>query len=302
MKIILRMIPALFTLVVLIVTGSSQGKKNMRIYISVDMEGIAGVVTADQLLPAGFEYERFRVFMTDEVNVAIEGARAAGATEFVMSYSHGNSQNLLIDKLPKDVLLVRGSPRPLSMMEGIDNSFAGAMFIGYHASTNNKSGVRAHTMSSALLTNISIDGISVPEAGFNAPIAGQFGVPVIMITGDDVIIKEAQALLGNIEGAAVKRAIGFHSAESMTPEAARDLIRRKAQDAVSRIGDFKPYKVRTPVQLDISFKNYRPSELLSYLSIVERPDSHSIRFMAKDMVEAQKFLEFVTSYQPDLAP
>jgi D-amino peptidase len=302
MKIILRMIPALFTLVVLIVTGSSQGKKNMRIYISVDMEGIAGVVTADQLLPAGFEYERFRVFMTDEVNAAIEGARAAGATEFVISDSHGNSQNLLIDKLPKDVLLVRGSPRPLSMMEGIDNSFAGAMFIGYHASTNNKSGVRAHTMSSALLTNISIDGISVPEAGFNAAIAGQFGVPVIMITGDDVIIKEAQALLGNIEGAAVKRAIGFHSAESMTPEAARDLIRRKAQDAVSRIGDFKPYKVRTPVQLDISFKNYRPSELLSYLSIVERTDSHSIRFMAKDMVEAQKFLEFVTSYQPDLAP
>jgi D-amino peptidase len=302
MKVILRLIPALFALVVLIVTGSSQGKKNMRIYISVDMEGIAGVVTADQLLPAGFEYERFRVFMTDEVNAAIEGARAAGATEFVISDSHGNSQNLLIDKLPKDVLLVRGSPRPLSMMEGIDNSFAGAMFIGYHASTNNKSGVRAHTMSSALLTNISIDGVSVPEAGFNAAIAGQFGVPVIMITGDDVIIKEAQVLLGNIEGAAVKRAIGFHSAESMTPEAARDLIRRKAQDAVSRIGDFKPYKVSTPVQLDISFKNYRPSELLSYLSIVERTDSHSIRFMAKDMVEAQKFLEFVTSYQPDLAP
>jgi len=303
MKPILQSIAVgLLALSALIVPGNSQEKKDMKIYISVDMEGIAGVVTADQLLPGGFEYERFRVFMTDEVNAAIEGARAAGATEFVISDSHGNAQNLLIDKLPADVRLVRGSPRPLSMMEGIDNSFAGAVFIGYHASTNNKSGVRAHTMSSAMLTNISIDGVSVPEAGFNAAIAGHFGVPVIMISGDDVIINEAHALLGNIEGTVVKRAIGFHSAETITPQAACSLIRQSAQRAVSHIADFKPYKVKEPVQLDISFKNYRPSEILSYLPIVERTDSHSIRFMAKDMVEAQRFLEFVTSYQPDLAP
>ncbi|HEY6331518.1 MAG TPA: M55 family metallopeptidase [Blastocatellia bacterium] len=299
----LGLLPVLILFVCTVLAGAgSQARKAMKIYISVDMEGVAGVVTADQLLPSGFEYERFRVFMTDEVNAAISGARDAGATEFVISDSHGNSQNILIDKLPSDVRLVRGSPRPLSMMEGIDSSFAGVIFIGYHASTNNMSGVRAHTMSSALLTNISIDGRSVSEAGFNAAIAGHFGVPVIMISGDDVIIKEAQAMLGNIKGAVVKRAIGFHSAESMTPQAAQILIRETARDAVSRIGDFKPFKVKEPVQLDISFKNYRPCELLGYLPIVERTDSHSIRFMAKDMVEAQKFLEFVTSYQPDLAP
>jgi D-amino peptidase len=266
------------------------------------MEGIAGVVTGDQLGPAGFEYQRFREFMTDETLAAIEGARAAGATEFVVADSHGNGESLLIEKFGKDVQIVRSWPRPLAMMQGIDDTFAAAFFIGYHTSTTNPTGVRAHTMSSATLADIRLNGLSVPEAGVNAAVAGSFHVPVVLITGDDAIIKEASALLPGIEGATVKWAYGFHSARTMTPAAACDLIRQKAKVALSRAKEIRPYVVKTPIDLEVRFKNYRPAEVLAYLPNVERIDSHTIRFRAKDIVEVTRFLEFMENYEPGLAP
>jgi len=282
--------------------AQEQQNKKMKIYISADMEGVAGVVTGEQLGPAGFEYARFREFMTLEVLTAVEVALALGATEVMVSDSHGNGQNLLIERLPKNVTVVRSWPRPLMMMQGIDSSFDAAIFIGYHSGTTNPEGVRAHTISSARLADVRLNGASVPEAGVNAAIAGHFGVPVIMVSGDDAAVKETQALLGDVEGAVVKWAYGFHSARTMTPEAARDLIREKVQRAVGRIRDFKPYKMKAPVTLDVRFKNYRPSEVLAYLSAVERTDAHSIRFVGRDIVEVSKFLEFITTYEPGLEP
>ena len=283
------------------VTANAQNKP-LKIYISADMEGVVGVVTNEQLGPQGFEYARFREFMTNEVNAAIEGAMAAGATGIVVSDSHGNGQNLLIEKLPTNVLLVRAWPRPLMMMQGIDETFAGAMFIGYHTATTSSQGVRAHTISSARLADVRLKGVSVSEAGLNAAIAGHFNVPVIMISGDDAVVKETQALLGDVEGAVVKWASGFHSAKTMMPEMSQQLIREKVKTAIGRIKDFKPYKLAPPIQLDVRFKNYRPSEMLSYLSIVERTDAHSIRFTGKDMIEVSKFLEFIVTYEPALEP
>ena len=274
----------------------------LKIYISADMEGVVGAVTGEQLGPQGFEYGRFREFMTQEVNAAIEAAFAAGATEIVVSDSHGNGQNLLIEKLPKNILLVRAWPRPLMMMQGIDETFAGAIFLGYHTGTTNSQGVRAHTISSARLADVRLKGVSVSEASLNAAIAGHFNVPVIMISGDDAVVKETQALLGDVEGAVVKWASGFHSAKTMMPEAAYQLIREKVKRAIGRINEFKPYKLAPPIQLDVRFKNYRPSEVLSYLSIVERTDAHSIRFTGKDMIEVSKFLEFIVTYDPNLEP
>jgi D-amino peptidase len=285
-------------------TAFTQPKK-LKIYISVDMEGIVGVVSQEQLGPTGFEYNRFREFMTNETNAAIEAAFEAGATEIVVSDSHGNGQNILIEKLNPRVTLVRSWPRPLAMMQGIDETFDGAIFIGYHSSTTNMEGVRAHTMSSARFADVKLNGTSVPEAGLNAAIAGHFNVPVIMISGDDVIVKEAQAMLGNIEGAAVKEAIGFHSAKTLMPDAAYALIRAKVTNAMARLkrpGEFKPYKIKEPTTLDLRFKNYRPSEILAYLSIVQRTDSHSIRFIGKDILEVTRFLEFVTNYESTLEP
>jgi D-amino peptidase len=294
---------ALIPLVLLCFVVSSNAQQNrVRIYISADMEGVVGVVTGEQLGPQGFEYQRFREFMTQEVNAAIQGAIDGGATEIVVSDSHGNGQNLLIEKLPRGILLVRSWPRPLGMMQGIDSTFAGAVFIGYHSGTTNPEGVRAHTLSSARLTDVKLNGVSMSEAGINAAIAGHFNVPVIMVSGDDVVVKETTALLGNIEGAVVKWASGFHSAKTIMPEASYQLIREKVQKAVSRIRDFKPYKLTTPVKLEVRFKNYRPSEVLSYLSIVERPDAHSIRFTGGDMIEVSKFLSFINTYELNLEP
>ncbi len=275
----------------------------LKVYISADMEGVAGVVTGDQLGPPGFEYERFRGFMTNEVLAAIDGARAAGATEILVSDSHGNGENLLIERFPKDVQIVRAWPRPLAMMEGIDASFDAVLFVGYHASTTYREGVRAHTMSSANLADVRLNGVSVPEAGLNAAIAGHFRVPVAMISGDDAAVKEAQALLGPIEGAVVKWNAGFHSARTLTPEASCDRDPRGREDGASAgCSAMKPYEVAAPVTLDVRFKSYRPSEVLAYLPIVERTDAHSIRFRGKDMVETIRFLEFLTNYEPGLSP
>lgn len=292
----------LLPLLLLCCVVSINAQNRLKIYISADMEGVVGVVTGEQLGPTGFEYQRFRELMTQEVNAAIEGALAGGATEIVVSDSHGNGQNLLIEKLPRDILLVRSWPRPLGMMQGVDATFAGAVFIGYHSGTTNPEGVRAHTLSSARIADVKLNGVSVSEAGINAAIAGHFNVPVIMVSGDDVVVKETTALLGNIEGAVVKWASGFHSAKTIMPAASFELIRNKVRTAVGRIKDFKPHKLTNPVKLEVRFKNYRPSEVLSYLSIVERADAHSIRFTGKDMLEVSKFLSFINTYELALEP
>lgn len=290
------------SLLTLVCAAGAAAQRPVKVFISVDMEGITGVVTSEQLGPDGFEYQRFREFMTQEVAAACEAAFAAGATEIVVADAHGNGQNLLIEKLPKQVTVVRAWPRPLMMMQGLDETFAGAIFLGYHTGTTNPRGVRAHTISSARLTDIQLNGRSMPEAGINAAIAGHFNVPVIMVSGDDAAVGETQALLGDVEGAVVKWASGFHSARTLTPEVAQGVIREKVSRAVARVRDFKPYRIQTPVRLDIRFKNYRPAEVLSYLPIVERTDAHAVRFNGRDMIEVSKFIEFVMYYEPGLEP
>jgi len=287
---------------VLSAVSPATAQDGLKIYISADMEGVVGTVTGEQLGPSGFEYEQARRWMTEEVNAAIRGARAAGATEILISDSHGNGQNLLLDELPEDVRVIRSWPRPLGMMAGIDDTFDGAIFIGYHASTNNSMGVRAHTMSSARLTSVKLNGVPVPETGLNAAVAGYFGVPVIMISGDDVIAEEATTLIGDVETAVVKRAYGFHSAETLMPAAAYRLIEETAARAVGRIDDFRPWDLGGPIELEVSFKNYRPVEALEYLEIVERIDSHTIRYTGPDMIAVSNFLTFLLNYDSSAQP
>jgi D-amino peptidase len=282
-------------------TGAT-AQQGLKVYISADMEGVVGAVTGDQLGPSGFEYGRFRQIMTNEVNAAIEAARAMGATEILVSDSHGNGENLLIEELPADIQLVRSWPRPLMMMEGIDESFDAAIFIGYHASTTNTQGVRAHTISSASLTAVRLNGVEMMEASINAAIAGDFGVPVVMISGDDATVEEARRIIGDVEGAVVKWSYGFHSARTIMPEASYALIDERVRAALGRLDDFEPYRMEGPIELEISFKNYMPAELLAYLPNVERVDAHTIRFTGRDMTEISKFIEFTTSYSVGVTP
>lgn len=281
--------------------AAAQARK-LKVHISVDMEGIAGIVTAEQLGPTGFEYQRFREFMTLEALAAVNAARAAGATEIVVADSHGNGQNLLIERFPMDVRVIRSWPRKLGMVAGIDDGVDAAMFIGYHAGTSNPTGVRAHTFSSANLTRVALNGVNVTEGHWNAAIAGHFGVPVVMMSGDDAAIAEVRKAVGNIEAAETKRTLGFHSALSLTPAASADLIGQRTLAALRRLQEFKPLKVQTPVTVDVSFKNYLPAEVLAYLPLFERTDSHSIRFRAKDMVEASLIMTFLGEYRADITP
>ncbi len=279
------------------------GSQGPKIYISADLEGVTGVVTDQQLGPEGFEYERFRRFMTQEVLAAIEGARAAGAGEILVADAHGNGENLLIDELPDDVKVVRSWPRRLGMMHGLDSTFGGAVFIGYHSGTTNPEGVRAHTNSSATLAAVRINDRAANETVWNAAVAGHLGVPVIAISGDDATIAEARETLGDgFEAAVVKWSHSFHSATTLTPAAGQAVIRDAVERGVRRLDQIEPYQVSTPVTVTVRFKNYRPSQLLAFLPLFERADAHAVRFEAADITAATPILEFLTSYRPDITP
>jgi D-amino peptidase len=293
---------ALATAATALVAPAGAQSARLKVHISVDMEGVAGVVTGDQLGPPGFEYERFRQFMTKEALAAVQAAKEAGATDVVVADSHGNGQNLLIDQFPPDVRIVRSWPRPLEMMGGLDETFDAAIFIGYHASTHNPAGVRAHTFSSATLTRVALNGVEMSEGSWNAAIAGHFGVPIIMMSGDDAAIAEVRKIVGPIEAAETKKSLSFHSALTLTPQAAADLIGQRVRAALGRRAEFKPYRQPGPVTVDVSFKHYRAAETLAYLPLFERANAHSIRFRAKDMVEAASIMAFIGDYQPDVTP
>ncbi len=277
-------------------------QRPFKVYISVDMEGIAGVVTAEQLGPGGFEYQRFREFMTSEALAAVTAAKQAGATEIVVSDSHGNGQNLLIERFPSDVTIIRAWPRPLGMMEGIDSTCSAAIFIGYHSSTANPTGVRAHTFSSANYAGFRANGKEVSEGGWNAMIAGHFGVPVVLISGDESAIADLKAVAPDAEAAIVKHSISFHSAATATPQSAEALIKLKAGQGLERRAQIKPVARAGAVTIDLTFKSYMPALVLSYLPLFTRTGSHSIRFPAKDVVEASRIMQFIGSYEAGLTP
>jgi D-amino peptidase len=278
-------------------------QRPVKVFISVDMEGIGGVVTDQQIGPTGFEYNRFREFMTAEAIAAIEGARAAGATEFVVADAHGNMQNLIIERFGRDVRIVRGSPRPLSMMQGIDSTFSAAFFIGYHSATTNSAGVRAHTISSATFAALKINGKASAESGLNAAIAGYYGVPVALISGDEAAVGELRAMVPTAEGAIVKQSISFHAATVMTPEASQAIIKEKARAAITRLREMRVYaEPAGPVRLELTYKNYTPAEMMAYLPGVERIDAHTIRYTGRNILDLPRFIQVATGYRADLTP
>lgn len=277
-------------------------QRPLKVLISVDMEGVTGVVTGDQLGPSGWEYARFREFMTNEALSAVEAAKESGATEVLIVDAHGNGENLLIERFPPDVRIVRSWPRPLSMMEGIDSTFGAVVFVGYHSATTNPRGVRAHTISSATFAAIELNGVPMAESGINAAIAGHFGVPVVAISGDDAAVAEAQQLIPGVEGAVVKRAISFHSANTLTPQAGAALIKEKVKSGLAKRASIRPHIVRAPLRLDVTFKNYTPAEIVAYLPGIQRVNAHTIRFAGRDILEVSKFIQFLTTYQAGLTP
>lgn len=261
-----------------------------RVFISADLEGISGVVHGEHTMRDGREHNLARELMTGEVNAAIQGALAAGATEIVVNDSHGSMRNLYPDKLHSAALLLTGSPKALSMMEGIqDGDFHCAMFVGYHAAMGH-SGVLSHTYWGTVVRQVKLNGIELGEVGVNAAVAGYFDVPVALVTGDDRVCAEASALLPGVFTAQVKQARSRYSALGLHPDKARELIARQAKAALEAADNLRPYQLTAPVTMELSFLHSGQAEAASGLPGVEAIDPTTLVFQGTDTMQAFRML------------
>jgi len=294
---VIKKTTSLIALLLVFATGSFAQGKQLKVYISADMEGVGGVSTWDvQASAKGRECDQFRRLMTLEVNAAIAGAFDAGATEVLVSDSHGDAQNIDVELLDSRASVIRAWPRPLGMMQGVDSSFEAVVFIGYHAREGRADAVLAHTFSGDEV--VKLNGVEMSEAGYNAAIAGDFGVPVVFLSGDQTICKDARELLGPIETATVKQAIGFHSARMIPPGQAQALIREGVKRGVERRKDLKPFRVTRPVKTEVRFNEIVKAEVASYIPGVDRISGNTIVFTTPDMTTASQFLEAIESLKP----
>lgn len=273
----------------------------MRFFICADIEGVGGVVSRDQSgVATGFEWERARLWMTEEVNAAANAAFKAGCTEVVVCDSHGSGQNILIERLPDNTTLVRGGPRPLMMMQGIEvGSYVGAMLLGHHSGSTYAAGILGHTFKGVSYREVRLNGRTVNESGFNAALAAHFGVPIIAISGDDAYVEETRALLGDVEAATVKWTYSFMSARNMRPQDAQAVIAETVTKAFARLKEFKPQPLSNPVTLDMEFKHRLPVDTLSLLPMIERTGAYGVRYVGKDIVEISRLISFISRFSSD---
>jgi D-amino peptidase len=252
----------------------------MKVFITVDMEGIAGLVTWD-----GTQKALERQLMTEEVNAAARGAFAGGASEVLAGESHGNMRNLLPDLLDERVGFLSGQPKPMNHVGGVDASFDMALFCGYHAKAGTLHGVMAHTYAGHVFS-LSFNGIEVGEIGADAALCGFYGVPVGLVCGDRAACAEARALLGAVETVAVKEGISRSAAKCIPVAQARAEIEAAAERAVRRASAFRPYTFEGSVTAEVVFTDPSYADTLEHLDFVERVDGRTIRVVAEDYLRA----------------
>ena len=270
----------------------AQSGNGPKVFISVDMEGITGVANWEDVSRSGKDYDLFRKIMTHETNAAIEGALAAGATDVVVRDSHSSARNLLPDLLNKNARLIRDwSGGPKSMMEGIDETFDAAVFIGYHAKAGTPDSLLDHT-SSGSVTDFSVNGISMPEAGYNALIAGTYNVPVVFAAGDRTLCDQITTLLGEVETVPVKEGIGA-AAVSLHPEVTRERIRAGVEKALHRLDDFEPYRLEAPYTLVVKLKSEETVNKGSHYPGVKRTGEWELTYSSEDFLEIMLAFSYV---------
>lgn len=252
----------------------------LKVFISVDMEGLAGVVTGSDVSASGPDYAHFREIMAGETNVAVAAAFAAGATEVVVRDSHGTKQNLRPSDVDTRARLLRGQGTgPKNMMEGIDETFHAVVFIGYHAKAGTPNAILEHT-SNGNVIDFSINGVSLPEGGYNALVAGLYKVPVIFASGDRALTEQLRALLGPIETVAVKEEIGGEASLGLSPADARAAIGRGVTRALQRRSELKPYVLTAPYTMTLKVKQEKP-----LYKGAERIGAGTSRFTSPDLLE-----------------
>jgi D-amino peptidase len=273
---------------------ASAQKSGPKVFISVDMEGIWGVVHGDQVSSSSPEYAAARRWMAEDVNAVVAGLLEAGAGEIVVNDSHGSMRNIVADALNPKVSLITGSPKPLSMMQGIDATFDAVIFVGYHARAGTEAGILDHTISSATIRSIKVNGQELPELGLNAAIAGYFKVPVIMLTGDTTTCGQAKALLGEgLVTAPVKEAIGRVAARLFPLEQVRARLREAAREALGKKASFQPFRIAGPYTVDVDFHNSAQAELPLLLPGVKRTGARSVSLTGTDYIETFKLVRAV---------
>ncbi|OQX87726.1 hypothetical protein B6D60_03300 [candidate division KSB1 bacterium 4484_87] len=263
-----------------------------KIFISVDMEGITGVIDWAETESDKAEYQYFRKIMTDEVNAAIEGALEKGATAIVVRDAHGNAKNIIPDQLHEKARLLRAwANSPWVMMEGIDESFAAAIFIGYHAKAMTAQGTLSHTMRGDIF-DLRVNGISLPELGWNALIANHVNVPVIFVSGDNLICQQARELIPGIETVAVKQ--GFGEANlNLNPKAAQEKIRQGVASAMEKIDKIAPFRLKAPYTMEIAYKKTRLANQAAWYPGAERKNDYTVSLTCENFFDCMKFLYFV---------
>ncbi|MGN9809190.1 M55 family metallopeptidase [Micromonospora sp. BQ11] len=264
------------------------------VLISADLEGISGIVHVTETNPGGYDYERSRMRMTAEVNAAVAGVLDAEPDAVVLvADAHGPYRNLLVEELDRRARLVRGKPRPLGMMAGLDAGADAVLFVGYHARAGSGPAVLAHTMSDAVL-EVRLNGRPVGEIGLNAALAGHFGVPVVLLSGDDVACAELLDLVPGTVTVEVKRALGQAAAEVLHPAEAQERLRQAASRAVRQRGQPQPLVLSEPVEVEVDLSAPYTVDLATLVPGFARvPGARTVTFTGRDMAEAYRGVQLL---------
>lgn len=253
----------------------------MKLYISSDMEGVAGVSGWEQVdaRTPHPEYARYRRLYTREVRSAIDGARAAGAREVLVNDSHGPMRNLLFDELPDDVRVLFGNRKPFSMVQDADGGFDGAFFVGYHGGAGVADAVLCHTYTPSVIYGVRLNGLTCSEATLNAGLLGWYGVPLLLATGDRTTVEDVRAHMPWVRGAIVKESIGNFAANSLLPDAARQVIHDAARAAVAGAAAAQPFRFEAPLELEVDLVKTEQADLVATIPGFERTGARGVRFV-----------------------
>src|SRR5438105_11519033 len=263
----------------------------MRVFLSVDMEGVAGVVDGSQTDPKSPDYPRYRTLMTRECNAAIEGALDAGVQEIVVNDSHWDQRNLLPDELHPRAELVSGRPNKLWMCEGIGPGFDTAFFVGYHASAGTRDAAQAHTYAWIdTVQEIRLNGVRQAEGSLNGAVCAYFDCPVALFTGDAAAVSEMHGFVTEVEGVVVKEGLGFQAARSLHPDEACARIRTGACRALERLGNIPPLRVEGRSELVIEFTNPGQADRAELIWGVRRLSDLTVTFGGDDYLEVYKLM------------
>jgi D-amino peptidase len=262
----------------------------MRVFVSVDMEGISGLTDPDEMRAGGRGYERGCELMTADANAAVAGAFEAGTDEVVVTDAHGSTKNIRADLIDERCTLIRGPYRPLRMGQGIGPSHDAAMFVGYHARAGVSHGVLNHTWMGYEIQNLYLNGEVCGEIGLIAGLAGSMGVPVALVTGDEAACAEAREVLGAVETVEVKKGIDRYSAEVLPPVRAQALIREASARALRDLGRFRPHVVPAPYTLGIDWASTSMAESCAMIPGVKRAGARSVEFTSDDYAEIMSVL------------